>query len=160
MRLHGISFLSSIRLTSVTALAGWLLAAATVSGADAVTNLVTAPLTGAATPSLLGPLVRMLGAVALLLALLFGVQWWLRQNRQSVAGRNPAKRLNVLEVKSLGHRHVLYVVGYEQQRLLIATSPAGINLLTPLPEATPQAAETVAPVVSFADALMQVVGRR
>lgn len=157
---YGISFPLTTARGRLFALALALAATVAALGADPTNLVASLPLTAPATPSLLGPLVRMFGALALVLGLLFGVQWWLRQNRRSGLGRNPANHLNVLEVKSLGHRHVLYVVGYEQQRLLVATSPAGVSLLTTLPEATPEAGAPAAPVVSFADALMQVVGRR
>lgn len=100
----------------------------------------------------------MAGAFALVLGLLFGAQWWLRNQRTT--GRGRLGQLNVLEMKSLGQRQALYVIGYDQQRLLIATSPAGVSLLTTLPESTKAADTPPVPVVSFADALMQVVGRR
>lgn len=160
MRFNGISFPVTAYRGRLVALGVALCFGLAALGADTTNAVASLPLTAPATPSLLGPLVRMFGAVALVLGLLFGVQWWLRQNRRSGLGRNPANHLNVLEVKSLGHRHVLYVVGYEQQRLLVATSPAGVSLLTTLPEATVEAGTPPAPVVSFADALMQVVGRR
>lgn len=112
-------------------------------------------------PSLALPLVRMAGALALVLALVFGAQWFFRNGRRLGLNRAGTPRLNVLEVKSLGHRHALYVIGYEQQRMLLATSPAGVSLVSQLPEANPTpAAESQVPVVSFADALMQAIGRK
>jgi flagellar biogenesis protein FliO len=65
----------------------------------------------------------------------------------------------VLEVKSLGQRQAIYVVGYEQQRLLLASSPAGVTLLSHLPEAGD---EQSAPVtrLSFAEAFQQVLARK
>jgi flagellar biogenesis protein FliO len=66
----------------------------------------------------------------------------------------------VLEGKSLGPRQALYVVAYEQQRLLIGASAQGLTLLTHLPEGEAQAvAERVVPV-PFGEALMQALGRK
>ena len=38
--------------------------------------------------------------------------------------------MNVLETRSLGGRQAIYVIGYEQERFLIASSPAGVNFLS------------------------------
>lgn len=139
----------------------WMVAGAEPAAALGSTNSVPAALTAPATPSLLGPFIRMLGALALVLGLLWGVQWFFRQQQRALVAKGGA-RLNVLEVKSLGQRQALYVVGYEQQRLLVASSPQGISLLTQLPDATGDAAAVPlgTPVVSFSDALLQVIGRR
>ena len=111
-------------------------------------------------PSLILPLVRLVGALALVVALLFGAQWFVRNSRRLGLKRAGSAQLNVLEVKSLGQRHSLYVVGYEHQRLLLATSPAGVTLLSQLPDATVAASESPAPAISFADTLLQTLGRR
>jgi len=103
----------------------------------------------------------MLGALALVLALVLGVQWFFRQQQRASLARGGA-RLSVLETRSLGQRQALYVVGYEHQRLLVAASPQGISLLTQLPDATGDGAATpqCRSAVSFSDALVQVLGRR
>ena len=44
-------------------------------------------------------------------------------------------QLQIIETRSLGGRHALYVVGYQQQRLLLASSPAGVTLVSHLPGA-------------------------
>jgi len=110
-------------------------------------------------PDMLGPVLRMGGALLLVIGLfLTGV--WLFKNWQRLALRRGAlPKLNVLEVKSLGPRQALYVVGYEQQRLLLASSPAGVALLSHLPEATE---EKAAPItrLSFAEAFQQVLARK
>ncbi len=139
----------------------WLVTGAEPTAALGATNAVPAALTAPATPSLLGPFIRMLGALALVMGLLWGVQWFFRQQQRALVAKGGA-RLNVLEVKSLGQRQAIYVVGYEQQRLLVASSPQGISLLTQLPDATADAAAVPpgTPVVSFSDALLQVIGRR
>jgi flagellar biogenesis protein FliO len=65
-----------------------------------------------------------------------------------------------LEVRSLGARHALYVIGYAQQRFLIAASPTGVTLLSHLPTAENTAAETLIPPPSFTDSLLRVLGRK
>ena len=76
-----------------------------------------------------------MGAFVLVIGIfLAGV--WLFKNWQRLAvqrGRGP--KLNILETRSLGGRHALYVVGYEQQRFLISSSPGGVNFLSHLPVA-------------------------
>ena len=113
----------------------------------------------AAAPDMMGSFLRMGGALLLVLGLfLIGV--WLFRNWQRLALRNgTAPKLNVLEVKSLGQRQAIYVVGYQQQRMLVATSPAGVTLLSHLPEA--EEAQT-APVtrLSFAEAFQHVLARK
>jgi flagellar biogenesis protein FliO len=47
--------------------------------------------------------------------------------------RGRPSQLQILEVKALGNKHALYVVGYQQQRMLLASSPAGIALVSHLP---------------------------
>ncbi len=132
-----------------------------------VSFLLSTTLSIAETPNLLpaqSPLpdlgfsaVRVFGALVLVLALFLGGVWLFR-NWQRVAvykGRPP--KLNVLEVKSLGSRHALYLVAYEQQRLLISSSPAGISLLSHLPEAGEEAVGPVPASPTFAQSLRQVL---
>ncbi len=108
-------------------------------------------------------LIRVFGALALVVALFLGGVWLFRNWQRLTLRRGAAPRLNVLEVRSLGGRHALYVVGYEQERFLLASSPSGVNLLSHLPTAdeveSPNAVEPVSP--SFAEALTHVLrGRR
>jgi flagellar biogenesis protein FliO len=109
---------------------------------------------------MLGPVLRMAGALALVIGLfLTGV--WLFKNWQRVALRRGAlPKLNVLEVKSLGQRQAIYVVAYEQQRMLLASSPAGVALLSHLPEAEEEKTAAPVPRVSFAQAFQQVLARK
>ena len=48
-------------------------------------------------------------------------------------------------MKALGGKHALYVVGYQQQRLLLACSPAGVSLVSHLPadDSTPVPSQAV-----------------
>jgi len=120
---------------------------------------VNNPVPISSAPDMLGPVLRMAGALVLVIGLfLTGV--WLFKNWQRLALRRGAPpKLSVLEVKSLGQRQAIYVVGYEQQRLLLASSPAGVTLLSHLPEAGD---EQSAPVtrLSFAEAFQQVLARK
>ena len=78
----------------------------------------------------------MAGALALVVALFLGGVWLFRNWQRLTVQRGKAPKLNVLEVRSIGPRHALYVVGYEQQRFLLSSAPTGIAMLTALPPAT------------------------
>jgi flagellar biogenesis protein FliO len=112
-----------------------------------------------AAPDLAASVLRLGGALALVLGLFLGGVWLLKNWQRFGLRQGAAPKLNVLEIKSLGQRQAIYVVGYEQQRMLLASSPAGITLLSHLPEA---GEETTAPVtrVSFAEAFQQVLARK
>jgi flagellar biogenesis protein FliO len=106
---------------------------------------------------------RVFGALALVLALFLGGVWCYK-NWQRLAvqrgGRQP--QLQLLEVKSLGARHALYVVGYQSQRLLLASSPAGITLVSHLPEKN-DASEAALPSSgdpNFAETLQHLLQRK
>ncbi len=88
-------------------------------------------------------LLRLAGAMAIVLAIFLGSAWLFRNWQRVVAPRDRAPKLAVLEVKPLGQRHALYVVGYERERLLLSASPTGVTLLSHLPPA-----ETAEPIAS------------
>ena len=111
-----------------------------------------------------GPnLIRVIGALFLVIGLFLGGVW-LYKNWQRLAirgGRQP--KLDVLETRSLGARQAVFVVAYERQRFLVATSPAGVNLLSHLPDADPaepEAAPAPGAPMSFGQALAQVLKRK
>jgi flagellar biogenesis protein FliO len=91
------------------------------------------------TPSLpeVGPssVLRVLGALALVIGIFLAGVWLFRNWQRLALQRGGRPKLNILETRSLGGRQALYVVGYEQGRFLIASSPAGVSLLAHLPEA-------------------------
>jgi flagellar biogenesis protein FliO len=136
------------------ALTGWASLAA-VSRLLAATNLppavVPAPDWGAS-------LFRLAGAFVLVVGVFLGGAWLFRNWQRVMTPRGMSPKLQILEVKSLGQRHALYVVGYEQQRLLLAASPTGVNLLTALPPASGPEAKPAAPG-SFVEALRSAEGR-
>lgn len=112
-------------------------------------------------PDMGASLVRVMGAFAVVIAIfLAGV--WLFKNWQRVGmRRGTAPKLNILEVRSLGQRQAIYVVAYEQQRMLLASSSAGVTLVSHLPSAEadgPQAESS--PKISFAEAFQQVLARK
>ena len=111
-----------------------LMAAATLGGAagDSLTTGSTAP---ADLPNPGLALLRVLGALAMVLALFWLGVWAYRKGQRWMLRTGPP-RLRVLEARSLGGRQMLYVVAYEQERLLLASSPQGIALLTHLPAET------------------------
>ena len=126
-----------------------------------------ASLTGtSAMPSMGVAVFRMVGSLALVIAIFFVGAWIFRNmHRFKAAGPN-LRKLQVLEAKSLGPRQAVYVVGYEQQRLLIGSSAQGLTLLTHLPAApvldnqlSATNPERIVPV-SFGEALMQALGRK
>src|SRR3954466_14391211 len=77
-------------------------------------------------------LIRVLGALALVLGLFLGGVWMFRNWQRLTIHRGRAPKLNVVEVRSLGGRHALYVVAFEQERFLLSSSPTGVNLLSHL----------------------------
>ena len=104
-------------------------------------------------------ILRVMGALVFVLALFLGAAWlfknWQRVCRQQGRGA----KLNVLEMKSLGNRQALYVVAYERQRMLVASSTSGVTLVSHLPEAESDEVETAAPP-AFAEALQRVLARK
>lgn len=86
-------------------------------------------------PSIGISLVRVMGALVFVLALFFAGVWMVRNWRRLASRSVVNPDLHVLEVKSLGVRQSLVVVGYRRQRLLLAAAPTGVTLLTHLPEA-------------------------
>lgn len=114
----------------------------------------------------IGPsLFRMLGAFALVMAVGFGLLWMLRRGiRFGPRGAGAQRKLNVLEVRVLGNRQSLFVVGYHDQRLLLASTPTGVQFLAHLPSAPAEAESTAAPAegcaLTFAEALQHAFGRK
>jgi flagellar biogenesis protein FliO len=109
-------------------------------------------------------MVRLMGALVLVFAVLFFGVWAFRNWQRLILRRSGPAKLHILEVKSLGPRQAIYLVGYEKQRFLIASSPEGISLLTPLPEAQTDAAPPTPPPSaapsSFTDVLNKVMNRK
>jgi flagellar biogenesis protein FliO len=140
--------------------AGFIFAFCFLDSALAQTNSAAVPLTAPSFPDAGISLIRVIGALVLVIGLFLGAVW-LFKNWQRVGGqRGRAPKLNVLETRSLGGRHAIYIVGYERERFLISSSPGGVNLLSHLPadtDAEPDAAAKTSAPPSFAQALTQVL---
>jgi len=125
-----------------------------------LTNSAAAPLTAPSLPDANLSLLRVCGALVLVIGIFLGGVWLFRNWQRLAVTRGRAPKLNLLETRSLGGRQTIHVVGYEQERFLIAASPNGINLLSHLPTAAePDAPDNSkpAPGTSFAQALGQVL---
>jgi flagellar biogenesis protein FliO len=127
--------------------------------AETTNSALALPATGSF-PDPTGSLLRILGAFALVIGIFFGGVWLFKNWQRLAVQRGRAPKLNVLETRSLGGRHAVYVVGYEQERFLIAASSNGVTLLSHLPAAAgnePDAETKAAPAPSFSEALKQVL---
>ena len=116
--------------------------------------------------SLIEVMIRIVGALMIVMAILLGGAWWFRKSRLFGLVPSQSSHLNVIETRSLGSRHALHVVEYGSKRFLIADSPAGTNFLTDLEkleeEATEEleeAAEKISPG-SFAGKLKTLLERK
>ena len=127
--------------------------------ARAQTNLVSPPLVVPSLPdSGISSFLRVMGALALVIGLFLGGVWVFKNWQRLAIQRGHAPKLSVLETRSLGGRHAIFVIGYDQERFLIASSPGGVNLLSHLPPATPGDAPAPAGTPpSFSQALSQVL---
>jgi flagellar biogenesis protein FliO len=140
-------------------LAGWLLLLAPAALADSTNTLtLRTDLPDAGLSAL-----RTLAALVIVLALFFGGVWLYRSSQRLAWRKGGSPKLAVLESRALGSRFAIYVVGYEQQRFLVGSSPAGLNLLSPLPEAAataPAEAEKPAEPAPFARCLQHLLKGR
>jgi flagellar biogenesis protein FliO len=119
-------------MTAVVVCAGWLspsVLAETTNVAGAV------PLTAPTLPDVGPSVLRVFGALAVVIGMFLGGVWLFRNWQRLARQHGHQPKLNIVETRSLGGRQALYVVGYEQERFLLAASPAGISLLSHLPDA-------------------------
>jgi flagellar biogenesis protein FliO len=139
----------------------WLLLAAALLGAHGAHAADTAQLLPP-TPGIGASLFRMLGALCVVLALFFAGAWLFRNWSRLNASRGGARKLNVLDAKSVGARQSIFVVGYEERRFLIGSTPQGLVLLSHLPDGKEvvEFPEPSAAPLPFAQALMQALGRK
>lgn len=103
--------------------------------AQAANSAAAAPLTAPSLPDVGPSVLRVLGALALVIGIFLGGVWLFRNWQRLALQRGHAPKLNVIETRPLGGRQALYVVGYEQGRFLVASSPSGVSLLSHLPDA-------------------------
>jgi flagellar biosynthetic protein FliO len=144
------------------------------SNAIPVLGSVTNALVGSGLPdssATWGSLVRLMGSLCIVLAVLFAGVWFLRYWQRMAARSGARPQLRVVESRSLGQRQAIYLVECGQQRFLIGGSAGGLNLLSALP-AAPEASGEPAPVpasasgarpapvpMNFANALLQAISR-
>ncbi len=125
-----------------------------------LTNSAAAPLTAPSLPDPTFSVLRIFGALALVIGIFLGGVWLFRNWQRLTQQRGRTPKLNLLETRPLGGRHAIHVVGYQQERFLIAVSPTGVSLLSHLPVAGEEELpagtnDTAAP--SFAGTLAQVL---
>jgi flagellar biogenesis protein FliO len=145
------------------AAAGLLIAA----NRGAAETLVAPKVTGlpGALPDAGASVFRVFGALVLVIAIFLAGVWLFRNWQRFATRKTGGARLNLIEAKTLGQRQTLYVVGYQQQRMLLASSPSGVTLVSHLPDAEETAAAPVpapapAATMSFAEAFQQVLSRK
>lgn len=132
------------------------------AGVQAQTNYSAVPMAPSPLPDAGMSLLRVLGALALVIGLFLGGIWLFKNWQRLAIQRGRAPKLSVVESRSLGGRHAIYVVGYEQQRFLISSSPGGVSFLSHLPAAVeiePVSGDR-APAPTFTQALSQVLGSK
>ncbi len=129
-------------------------------------DLITQPIPPVDPPSIGVSFLRLLGALALVLALFFAGIWIFRNWQRLSHHEGQGPKLSVLETKSLGHRQALHVVAYDQQRLLISSTPSGLTLLTHLPTTDSEIVNRSTkptlpfPQFTFVEALQNVISRK
>ena len=111
-----------------------LLSFLSISLLAADTTRAPAPAAAPTVPDVSFSVLRVFGALALVFALFLGAVWLFRNWQRLTLNRGRPSKLNVLEVRALGQRHAIYVIGYQHQRVLLGTSPAGVSLLSHLPD--------------------------
>ncbi|MBM3832086.1 MAG: FliO/MopB family protein [Verrucomicrobia bacterium] len=129
--------------------------------AAGVTGTNAPPALSAPSDNILEMLLRITGAFCLVIAIfIFGV-WFFKRSRLFSLYQGGHAQLKVLETRSLGYRNTLLVIGYSQQRFLIAVSATGVNLLCPLPDAgAAEAGSIPQPQSSFSQQLNALPERK
>lgn len=131
----GHAFDSRLRALMWIAVPAFLLSPAVEPSllAAAVTN--TSPALAADLPDMGASVLRLFGSLALVLALFFGGVYLFRNWQRLALHKGTGSHLRVQEVKPLGHRQALYLVQCDRQRLLLASSPQGIQFITHVEDA-------------------------
>jgi flagellar biogenesis protein FliO len=102
--------------------------------------------------------IRVFGALMLVLGLFLGGVWLFKNWQRLTIQRGRPSQLQIVEMKALGGKQALYVVGYQQQRMLLASSPSGVTLVSHLPNAdAPELEPEAVSGQNFVQALQQAV---
>ncbi len=104
-------------------------------------------------------ILRITGAFIFVVGL-FLIGAWLFKNWRGLVVRDARRnRLKIIEIRHIGSRQALIVVGYDQKRILISASPSGVNLISHLPdEQTQEENESENP--AFISILNRITGAR
>ena len=105
----------------------------------------------------------MIGGLCVVISVLMAGAWAFKNRERLVGNRIRESKLRVLESRSLGARHSICVVAYDQQRILLSTSPSGVSMLTHLPDASQDEieAEAKSPALpTFSEAFMHALASR
>jgi flagellar biogenesis protein FliO len=149
------------RTTPVICIACFLFCGLSAIAQTGATNAPAPAAASGSMPDMGASLIRVFGALVFVIGIFLGGVWLFRNWQRIAVRKGISPKLQILEVKSLGQRQALYVVGYQQQRMLIGASPAGITLLSHLPVADESETTPTAPTkISFTDALQQVLNRK
>jgi flagellar biogenesis protein FliO len=151
---------------------GWgvfLILVASTCTATAQTNNLSTNSPSLSLPALplgnpVSSILRVFGAFILVTAIFLAGVWLFRNWRRFTVARHGEPRLKVVEARSLGQRNSIYVVGYDQHRMLLAASPAGVAFLSHLPAEDSAGDVSVAPTnaktPTFAEAFQQILSRK
>lgn len=123
------------------------------------TNTVAAAL-APALPDASFSLLRVFGSLILVVALFLAGVWLFRNWQRLAVRQGRAPRLNILESRSIGGRQSIFVVGYDHQRFLVSSSPAGVQMLTPLPDSQSEETSESIATPSFAQAFQKVLAAK
>ena len=79
-------------------------------------------------------LFRMLGGLALVVALMLALLWGLRQLQSKINSQNSGRRLQIIESLSVGTRQKVALIRVGEREVLIGISPTQINGIASWPD--------------------------
>ena len=79
-------------------------------------------------------LFRMLGSLALVVALMLALLWGLRQLQSKINSQNSGRRLQIIESLSVGTRQKVALIRVGEREVLIGISPTQINGIASWPD--------------------------
>ncbi|MGC9036616.1 MAG: FliO/MopB family protein [Verrucomicrobiia bacterium] len=101
-------------------------------GAENFTNYNSFPVQNV--PDVSGSILRLFGAFIFVIGLFLIGAWFFKNWRGVIATEGRKSHLKIIEVKHIGSRQALFVVGYKSKRMLIGVSQSNINLVSNLPD--------------------------
>ena len=89
------------------------------------------------TPGITGAdLFRMLGSLALVVALMLALLWALRRLQSKMNSQNSGRRLQIIETISVGTRQKVALIRVGEREVLIGVSPTQIKGIASWPDVT------------------------